>query len=206
MTKIRFTYYTEQLKLLAMKTIIKTLAILFITLLVFACKEDPLLSDIEILEKEYSDQEFYSGFTTNCYYEENTSTTVKSGKWLISSHEGSGSAAYLGNFTVDVCFCFCSEGEDCGKISDGKGYFLAETGDKLNFTFNGTILGLTSENNIGESGSLKGKFKFNGGTGVYKNASGEGVIKSEISNYVNVIRHEWAGHIQLNQNDSRKSS
>ena len=180
-----------------MKTIIKTFAMLIITLLAFACSEDPLPYPA-ILSQEHNDQEFYSAFITNCYYEENASAAEKSGSWLKSSHKGTGSETHLGNFTVDVCFRFCSEGEDCGKVNSGEGCFIAETGDKLYFTFDGIIHGSIADDKVGEKGSLQGKYKLTGGTGMFNNAFGEGVIRSKVLNYVNEIQHEWAGYIQLN--------
>ena len=137
--------------------------------------------------------DFYTRFTSSGTSVEADQSGLKSGTWIYTQQNGSGTATYLGNFTFTMNCLFCCSGSECGKFENGCGCFISrDTGDKLYISFTGKAKMLESNDESGYAGILEDPFQVTGGTGLFKNATGQGVLKSCFTCQLARIDHQMS--------------
>jgi len=99
--------------------------------------------------------------------------------WVSAHQVGEGTGTHLGNFSVDVAFCFCTAPDEYGEYINALFVFTAANGDELYGTIDeGFVEFFPEPYENGIIAIYNDYLEFTGGTGRFEGASGGGDVDS----------------------------
>ena len=122
---------------------------------------------------------------------------------FLNQQVGEGTATHLGAFTVHFRFCVdATDLLDDGQLTEGEsipydqglGVFVAANGDELYMKVEGEVL---PSQDPDFDFQFQDSFEFDGGTGRFEGASGQGMNDSYVTQAPERTTHAWSGRLIL---------